>query len=129
VKLFFYDQGVDGEGRYINCPPGTVVDENVVNDEVADFYLISQKSAQGVNQSTHYYIAYDDAKTIPTDVYSLIYKMTYLYFNWTGSIRIPAPCQYAKKLTQLIGEKLSDRRSVVVPHERFSKQLKGLYFL
>ena len=26
------------------------------------------------------------------------YKLTHMYFNWPGTIRVPAPCQYAHKL-------------------------------
>ena len=28
----------------------------------------------------------------------LAYKLTHLYFNWPGTVRVPAPCQYAHKL-------------------------------
>ena len=24
--------------------------------------------------------------------------MTHMYFNWPGTVRVPAPCQYAHKL-------------------------------
>jgi aubergine-like protein len=126
AKLFFYDKNKDS---YDNCVPGTVVDENIVNHELNDFYLISQKSTQGVSQPTHYYIAYDDQKINPADLYSLIYKMSYLYYNWNGSVRTPAPYMYAKKMVRLIGEKLSDKNGVVKPSKDFETKFKTLYFL
>ncbi len=34
----------------------------------------------------------------PSDVQRLAYKLSHLYFNWPGTVRVPAPCQYAHKL-------------------------------
>jgi aubergine-like protein len=127
VKMFFYNGG--SQEKYSNCPPGTIVDEHIVNDELSDFYMISQRTNQGVAQPVHYYIAFDDFGVDRNDLYTLIFKLSYLYFNWTGSIKIPGPCQYAKKLSQLMGEKLSENRIVQPPHNRFETQLKTLYFL
>lgn len=127
AKLFFYDKN---RNDYDNCTPGTVVDENIVNNELNDFYLISQKSNQGVSMPTHYYLAYDDFKVNPAELYSLIYKMSYLYYNWTGSVRTPAPYMYAKKMIRLIGEKLSDSKlGVVKPSRDFETKFKTLYYL
>lgn len=111
-----------------NIPPGTLIDDIVVDQDKFDFYLISQKTNQGLSQATHYNIVYDDFKVKPDEIQMLIYKLCYLYYNWTGGIKIPAPCQYAKKLAFLVGDKISNR-DVVFPHERFANDLKSLYFL
>jgi len=51
----------------------------------------------------------------------LTYKLTHLYYNWPGTVRVPAPCQYAHKLAFLVGESL---------HRQPSEQLEEvLYFL
>ncbi len=127
VKMFHYRP--ETEDRYFNCPPGTIIDEKIVNDELSDFYFVSQKSNQGVSQPVHYYLAYDDFKVSRPELYTLIFKLCHLYFNWTGSVKIPAPCQYVKKLSQLIGEKLSERNNLCVVDQRFERELKTLYFL
>ena len=36
----------------------------------------------------------------------LTYKLCHLYYNWPGTVRVPAPCQYAHKLAFLVGESL-----------------------
>jgi aubergine-like protein len=58
-----------------------------------------------------------------------MYKLCYLYYNWTGGIKIPAPCQYAKKLAILVGEKISTNKEIILPGDRFINQLRSLYFL
>ena len=37
-------------------------------------------------------------------VYSIMsfyysYKLTHMYYNWPGTVRVPAPCQYAHKVS------------------------------
>lgn len=113
----------------VNPPPGTVVDAKVSSSEFNDFYLVPAKSNQGLPSCIHYQIIYDNAKVQESDFHSLMYKLCYLYYNWVGSIKVPAPCQYAKKLAFLLGDKLSDRKNAFLPHNRFSQQLKSLYYL
>lgn len=113
---------------YNNIPPGTMVDDIVVDQNKYEFFLISQKTNMGLAQATHYQVVYDNFNVRPEDIHSFIYKQCYLYYNWTGGIKIPAPCQYAKKLAVLVGDKLSAKESVF-PESRFNKELRSLYFL
>ena len=124
VKLF-YEESHD----LSNCPPGTVIQDEITCENQKDFYLISQKTTQGVAQPTHYYIAYDNKGVDQKDVHTLVYRLCYLYYNWTGAVRIPAPCQNVKKLIRLITEKCSDRNNTVIPAEYLYKQLNSLYCL
>ena len=32
------------------------------------------------------------------------YKLTHMYYNWPGTVRVPAPCQYAHKLAYQVLE-------------------------
>jgi aubergine-like protein len=125
LKVF----AIENNKNFSNIPPGTLVDNVVVNDEINDFFLVSQKSNQGLSQATHYQIIYDDLPTSPDQVHLLMYKLCYLYYNWTGGIKIPAPCQYAKKLAFLVGDKLSTKTEIITPQIRFLDEIRSLYFL
>ncbi|XP_054725856.1 protein argonaute-3 [Anastrepha obliqua] len=100
-----------------NPPPGTVVDNSITRSKMYDFYLVSQAVRQGTVTPSHYIVLRDDAKYSPDIIQRLTYKLCFMYYNWPGTIRIPACCQYAHKMAYLIGqsirratsEELSDR--------------------
>jgi aubergine-like protein len=94
------------DGTFGNPPPGTVIDHTLTREERYDFYLISQSTRQGTVTPTYYNIIHDDAGFAPEIHQKLAFKMTLLYYNWSGTVRVPAPCQYAHKLAFLCGEHL-----------------------
>lgn len=89
-----------------NPPPGTVVDDVVTLPERYDFYLVSQSVRQGTVSPTSYNVVYSNIRLTPDQMQLLTYKMTHLYYNWSGTTRVPAVCQYAKKLATLVGTSL-----------------------
>ena len=89
-----------------NPPPGTCVDTEVTRPEWYDFFLVAQSVRQGTVTPTHYNIIWDTTGLKPDHFQRLTYKLTHLYFNWPGTIRVPAPCQYAHKLAFLVGQSL-----------------------
>lgn len=91
---------------YINPPPGSVIDDVVTRKERYDFYLISQSTRNGTVTPTYYNIMHDDTGFDASKQQQLAYKLCFLYYNWTGTVRVPAPCQYAHKLAFLCGEHL-----------------------
>jgi len=92
--------------NYGNPFSGTVVDNVVTLPERYDFFLISQSVRQGTVNPTSYNVIEDDSKLKPDQVQRLTYKLTHLYYNWPGTVRVPAPCQYAHKLAFLTGTSL-----------------------
>jgi aubergine-like protein len=54
----------------------------------------------------------------PDKIQMMTYKQTHLYYNWSGTVRVPAVVQYAHKLALLVGEYLHQP-----PSKGFSKQL------
>ena len=80
-----------------------------------DFFLVSQHVGQGTVTPTHYVVV-QDTLDLPVDAvqrirlvlsvvlsrlmtFSASYKLTHMYFNWPGTVRVPAPCQYAHKVS------------------------------
>ncbi|XP_016945528.3 protein piwi [Drosophila suzukii] len=89
-----------------NPPPGTVVDDVITLPERYDFYLVSQQVRQGTVSPTSYNVLYSNMGISPEKMQKLTYKMCHLYYNWSGTTRVPAVCQYAKKLATLVGTNL-----------------------
>lgn len=89
-----------------NPKPGAVLDHTVTRKKWYDFFLISQHVRQGTVTPTHYVVVYDNSLLKPDHMQRLAYKMTHLYYNWPGTVRVPAPCQYAHKLAYLVGQNI-----------------------
>lgn len=127
------------KGGLTNPDSGTIVAQDITTGK--DFYLISQKSQQGSVAPTHYfvlgyYLTYNGeyvemTQDMPDDVFQKIqimtYKLCYMYYNWSGSIKVPAPIQYAHKLSNLIGERWKPNNPTI-PDKTFEKY-KSLYFI
>ena len=53
---------------------------------------------QGTVSPTHYIVVHDNTGLKPDILQKISYKLTHMYYNWPGTVRVPAPCQYAHKL-------------------------------
>lgn len=90
-------------GSVVNPNSGTVVDDVVTLPERYDFFLVSQSVRQGTVNPTSYNVIYDECQLPPGKMQILTYKLAHLYYNWPGTVRVPAPVQYAHKLAYLLG--------------------------
>ena len=86
-----------------------------------DFYLVAQNCNVGTVSPSSYNVLYDNLGLSPDKLQILTYKMTHLYYNWAGTLRVPAVCQYAHKLAFLVGQYIHQSPSHVLE--------KQLYFL
>lgn len=86
-----------------------------------DFFLISQASRQGTVSPTTYNVIFDEQGLDPDKIQRLTFKLCHLYYNWSGTVAVPAVCQYAHKLAYLTGLSLGNPA-----HERLAHYL---YFL
>nr|XP_017199343.2 piwi-like protein 4 [Oryctolagus cuniculus] len=102
-----------------NPPLGTVVDSEATRHEWYDFYLISQTACRGTVNPTYYNVIYDDNGLKPDHMQRLTFKMCHLYYNWQGLISIPAPCQYAHKLTFLVAQSIHKEPSLELANSLF----------
>jgi len=86
-----------------NLPAGVVVNSDVVGPHY-NFYLSSHNANQGTVTPTHYNVLVNDSSISQATLERLTFCLCFNYFNWTGGISVPAPCQYAHKLAYLIGQ-------------------------
>lgn len=80
--------------KLVNPKPGTVCDEVITRRDMYDFYLVPQNVREGSVSPVHFIVVHQPQKPRLSvdDLQSLAYKLTHLYYNWTGTIRVPAPC-------------------------------------
>ena len=102
-----------------NPLPGTIVDSDVTRPERYEFFCVSQSVRAGTVSPTNYNIIQDTTSFKPQNQQQLVYKLTHLYFNWMGTIRVPAPCQYAHKLAYLTGTSLHEEPSAAMGNNLF----------
>jgi len=87
-----------------NPDPGTIIDDPLTSrSDAINFYLINQAACKGTANPTHYTVLHDTANLQPVALQSFTYRLSYLYFNMVGSVKMPAPAQYAKKIAHMIG--------------------------
>ncbi|GAU96584.1 hypothetical protein RvY_08012 [Ramazzottius varieornatus] len=81
---------------------GTVVDQIVTRSYRFDFYIVSQSVREGTVAPTYYNVIHHQCNLPPDAMQQMTYMLCHMYFNWAGTIRVPAPCQYARKHAQLV---------------------------
>jgi len=88
-----------------NPPPGSIIDSVLVENDDSnvcfDFFMVPQKTTQGCVTPTHFFVSLNESKDLSKkDLETITYNFCYLYSNWSGSIKVPAPCQYAHKIAE-----------------------------
>jgi aubergine-like protein len=99
---------VPDRARWTSPIPGTVLDNTVTLPERYEFFLVSQTVRQGTVSPTNYHVVHDDCGLSADQLQIMAYKLCHLYFNWSGTVAVPAPCQYAHKLAYITGMALAD---------------------
>ncbi|TWW60784.1 Piwi-like protein 2 [Takifugu flavidus] len=100
-------------------PPGTILDHTLTQRKWVDFYLMSHHIRQGHGVPTHYISLYNTTNLTPDHLQRLTFKMCHLYWNWPGTIPVPAPCKYAHKLAYLSGQYLHAEPSIQLSDKLF----------
>ncbi|XP_033230156.1 piwi-like protein Siwi isoform X2 [Belonocnema kinseyi] len=89
-----------------NAPAGTVVDDVVTNPARYDFFLVSQGGGKGTIAPSGYSVISDTSQWGPDKIQRMTYKLTQMYYNFAGAVKVPAPCQYAHKLAALVAQSI-----------------------
>ncbi|KAI3378195.1 hypothetical protein SNEBB_004664 [Seison nebaliae] len=94
--------------RLVNPLPGMIVDHSITSETWMDFFLVSQCKNQGTVSPTHYTVLLNKSTASVNFLQQMAYKMSFLYYNWPGSISVPAPCQFAHRLASMVGQVLQN---------------------
>lgn len=86
-----------------NPSPGTVIDQVATHSGQKDFYLIPLESRQGSVTPICYRNHFNTMKLKADNFQYIAYMLSFMYFNWSGAIKVPNVCQYAHKLAFLVG--------------------------
>ena len=91
-------------GRGIDNPqPGTLVN-SVIIPESQSFYLVAHAVTQGMASPSLYRVISNEGGVDNMAIARLAFKLCYMYYNWTGAIKVPAPTMMAHKLAYLVGQ-------------------------
>lgn len=115
----FFSEGEGNRSRVMNVPPGTVLDHTVTSDSLYDFYLVSQHVAKGTVTPSHYIVVHNTSSLKPDHIQRLSYKLTHMYWNWPGTVRVPSVCLYAHKIAYMHGQHLHRPASSALKHRLF----------
>jgi len=93
-------------GRYGNCPAGTVVEELARAGPRYNFFLVPCATNLSTNKPVHYTITHNSQPNALTnqEFHTVTFASHHCYQNWAGTVKVPDVCQYAHKLAYTLGE-------------------------
>jgi aubergine-like protein len=92
-----------------NVQAGTLISEGLVSVNY-DFFMVSQQPMKGSSVPNHYRVIYSNSAMEEGVLQELCFSQCFNYVNWTGSIKVPAILQYAKKCAKFHAEVLDDAK-------------------
>jgi aubergine-like protein len=95
----------EGGHEIRNPAPGVILDANLVENTDGnvcfDFFLVSQLATQGCVTPTHFFVPLNESLDVSKeDFENLTFSLSFMYSNWSGSIKVPSLCQLAHKLAE-----------------------------
>ena len=87
------------KGIYDNPESGLLIYDKLITSERFEFYIQPQKVTQGTATPTCFQVEYGNMNC-PEILPKLTFDLCFLYSNWRGPVRVPAPLKYAEKLAK-----------------------------
>ena len=87
------------KGIYDNPDSGLLICDKLINSDKFEFYIQPQKVTQGTATPTCFQVEYGNMNC-PEILPKLTFDLCFLYSNWRGPVRVPAPLKYAEKLAK-----------------------------
>jgi hypothetical protein len=67
-------------------------------------------------------VIYDDLHCGPEDIQKLTYKLSYIYYNYSGAVKIPSPLRYAKSISRYPALSNHMKKIISMKKKTFRKQ-------
>jgi aubergine-like protein len=112
---FFEKESQVNNTSFDNPEPGLLICNDIVDNDIFEFFIQPQKVRQGSASPTNFTVAYGNLNC-PSLLFKLTYDLCHLYSNWRGPVRVPAPLKYAEKLAKVepnIHEKLKNYKCFI----------------
>ena len=87
------------KGIYDNPESGLLIYDKLIKSDKFEFYIQPQKVTQGTATPTCFQVEYGNMNC-PEILPKLTFDLCFLYSNWRGPVRVPAPLKYAEKLAK-----------------------------
>jgi aubergine len=108
-QRFFTEQ----KGKLYNPSHGIVIEEGITRSDRFEFYMISHSGPTGLQCPVRYEVMYDTMKDYKRfDLYVLTNKLCYLFYNFHGPVKVPAPIMYAHTLCDYISRICQDKDEI-----------------
>jgi len=104
IRTRFFMVNPSNDKEVSNPPPGTIIDRFITNALLPEFLLCCQHVNQGSATPTKYQLLHDDTGLSGDTLEMYTYCLSHLYFNWPGTIRVPAPVKYASTIAKFVGQ-------------------------
>lgn len=100
VNLKFFEKEDNfGQKKYFNPDSGLLILNDLVERDIFEFYIQPQMVNSGCATPTSFQVAFGDLN-ISDELPKITYDLCYMYSNWKGPVRVPAPLKYAEKLAK-----------------------------
>jgi aubergine-like protein len=87
------------KGIFDNPESGLLIYDKLINSDKFEYYIQPQKVTQGTATPTCFQVEYGNLDC-PEIIPKLTFDLCFLYSNWRGPVRVPAPLKYAEKLAK-----------------------------
>lgn len=96
TRIFPVDEEKDKYDRKnFNVPPGTVVDREIVGQDMHQFYLVSHESILGTARPTRYKMIWDETNISADEIQHMTFYLCHMFNRCTRAVSYPAPTYYA----------------------------------
>ena len=99
------DKILDKSAAFASNPrSGTILSAPEITKNNQEFFMIAQNVTEGTVTPTRYQIVVNECGYSTSDLHEITYFQAFNYYGWSGSVKVPAVCQYAHKLAYHVGE-------------------------